>query len=107
MLVASIDEDESSLQPLDIEERQKLKDLEDQIIDIISVLDSINDNIVSLLEKYKQFCRDFGERTMSDTEFDSIEFALQERRKDVVSNRKKVETLHVKIKSTIELVIDR
>ncbi|KAL2047080.1 hypothetical protein N7G274_001099 [Stereocaulon virgatum] len=104
VLVASIDEDESSLQPLDVEERQKLKDLEDQIIDIISVLDATNDNIVSLLEKYKQFRRDFEEKTMSDIEFDTIEFALQERRKDVVSNRKKVETLHVKIKSTIELL---
>ena len=104
MLVASIDEAETSLQPVDVEERQRLKDLEDQIIDIISVLDSINDTIISLLEKYEQFCRDFDEESNSAAEFDSIEFALQERQRDVVSNRKKVERLHIKIKSTIKLV---
>ena len=94
------------MQPVDIEERQKLKDLEDQIIDIMTVLESTKDNIICLTEKYNQCRRDFrrGDDTSDDAGFDPIDFALQEKRRDVVSNRKKVETLHIKIKSTIELV---
>ena len=105
MLVASIEVGDP-MQPVDIEERQKLKDLEDQIIDIMTVLESTKDNIVCLIEKYNQCRRDFGRGvdTSDDAGFDPIDFALRDKRRDVVSNRKKVETLHIKIKSTIELV---
>ena len=105
MLVASIEVGDP-MQPVDIEERQKLKDLEDQIIDIMTVLESTKDNIECLIEKYSQCRRDFGRGvdTSDDAGFDPIDFALREKRRDVVSNRKKVETLHIKIKSTIELV---
>ena len=105
MLVASIEADDPT-QTIDVEERQKLKDLEDQIIDITSVLESIKDTIVSLLEKYNQCRRDFGRGVdmSDDAGFDPIDFALWEKQRDVDSNRKKVETLRIKIKSTIELV---
>ena len=94
------------MQPVDVQERQNLKDLEDQIIDIMTVLESTKDTIVSLLEKYSQCRRDFGRGVdmSDDAGFDPIDFALREKRRDVDSNRKKVKTLHVKIKSTIELV---
>ena len=94
------------MQPVDVEERQKLKDLEDQIIDIMTVLESTKDTIASLSERYNQCRRDLGREVdvSDDAGFDPIESALQEKRRDVVFNRKKVETLHIKIKSTIELV---
>lgn len=105
MLVASVEADDP-VRPVDVEERQKLKDLEDQIIDIMTVLESTNDTIVSLLEKYDQFRRDFvrGFDMSDDAGFDHTDLALREKRRDVVSNRKKVETLHIKITSTTELV---
>ena len=102
MLVASIEADDPT-QTIDVEERQRLKDLEDQIIDIMTVLESTKDTIVSLLEKYNQCRRDFG-RGVDNAGFDPIDFALREKHRDVDFNRKRVETLHIKIKSTIELV---
>lgn len=91
---------------MDVEERQKLKDFEDQLTDITLVLDSTHDTIISLLEKYQQFCRDF--RTMAadgnQNDFDSINHALQEKQKDVTSSRQKVETLHTKVRGTTDLV---
>ena len=105
MLVASI-EAVDPMQSVDVEERQQLKDLEDQIIDVMTVLESIKDTIMSLLEKYNQCRRDFGRKVdgSDDAGFDPVDYALREKQRDVVSNRKKVETLHIKIKSTIELV---
>ena len=108
MLVASIEVDDS-MQPVDVDERRSLKDLEDQIIDTMTVLESTKDTIVSLLEKYNQCQRDFGRGVdmSGDADFDPIDFALREKRRDVDSNHKKVQTLHIKVKSTIELVSRR
>lgn len=88
-----------------VEERQHLKELEDQILDVILVLDSTNDTILSLLENYLRFRQDpcVWEET-DDGGYDAIEFAFQEKLKDVSSSRKKVQTLHAKLKSTIDLV---
>jgi len=91
---------------LDVEERQKLKDYEDQLTDIILVLDLTHDTITSLLEKYRQFCRDFYIMAEDDNPngFDTIDCALQEKQKDVRSSRQKVETLHTKVRGTTDLV---
>lgn len=104
VLVASIDGKDPAQLP-DVEERQHLKELEDQILDVILVLDSTNDTILSLLENYRRFRQDpcVWEET-DDGGYDAIEFAFQEKLKDVSSSRKKVQTLHAKLKSTIDLL---
>ena len=88
-----------------VEEGQRLKELDDQILDVILVLDATNDTILSLLDNYRQFRQDscIWEEP-GDGVQDAIEFALQEKLKDVSSSKKKVETLHAKLKSTIDLV---
>lgn len=103
--MASIDE-KDPLQLVDVSERQTLKDLEDQIIDMMLVFDTTCDLIVSLHDKYSQFCRetDADINESIDGEIDTIDVALQEKRDIVISNRKKVETLHTKVKGTIKLV---
>lgn len=90
---------------LQVEERQRLKEFEDQILDVILVLDATNDTILSLLDSYRLFRHDssVGEEPGDDVH-DAIDFALQEKLRVVSSSKKKVETLHAKLRSTIELV---
>ncbi|MCJ1263928.1 hypothetical protein MMC22_003798 [Lobaria immixta] len=105
VLVASVDE-KDVVQLLDFKERQLLKDIEDQIIDILLVLDSTSDTISSVAEMYKQFCQGSSKiyEDLNDDEFDLISFSLQEKQRDVVQNRKKIETLHAKIQGTATLL---
>ncbi len=100
--MASID-GKDPLQALDVEERQRLKHLEDQVIDILLVLDATCDTVVALHEKYKQFCLS-AEHDVETDEIDFIETALSEKQQDVISNRKKLETLHSKVQGTTNLV---
>ena len=88
--------------------RQYLKDLEDRTIDVRNVLDSTGDLIGSIIDQYKQFRWDSqgGTHEQEDGEFDSIESALREKQKDVMAYKKSMETLHTKLKSTIETVGD-
>ena len=103
--MASID-GKHSLQVLDIQEHQLLKDLEDQVIDARLDLDSTADTISSVAEMYKQFCRDSPaiSQDVNDDEFDLISFSLQEKQRDIIQNRKKFEALHVKVQGTVALV---
>ena len=88
-----------------VEERQNLKELEDQILDVILVLDSTSDTILSLIENYRQFRQDLSVREeANDGGYDAIDVAFQEKLRDVSFNRMKVQTLNAKLKSTIELV---
>ncbi|KAL2049176.1 hypothetical protein ABVK25_010526 [Lepraria finkii] len=105
VLVASIDERDPA-RLLGVEERQNLKEIEDDIIDILSVLDATADTIQSLLGKYRQFRRDIrsGLENLFGDGIDSIECALQERQKDVHMNRQKVEKLHAKVQGTTNLL---
>ena len=103
--MASINE-EDSLQVVNVEERQRLKDFEDRIIDIILVLDSTYDTVLSLCDRYNQYRQDVGDKAegFGDNGFDYLDFALQEKQRDVESNRRKVQTLRTKVQSTTELV---
>ena len=109
MLVASIDEKDpgnGSIQLLGVEERQNLKEMEDQLIDILMILDSTEDTLLLMLAKYREFCQEakIVLEDGFDEGLDPIHCALQERKRDVHWNRKKVETLHTKIQGTTNLV---
>ncbi len=94
---------------MEFDERQRLKDFEDQLVDILLVLDTTHDTILSLLDKYKQYCSDCRRHLecIDDQNFDSIESALGEKQRDVKSTRRKIETLLAKIRGTTKLVSDR
>lgn len=105
MLVASVD-GKDPLRLADFEERQRLKDFEDRLIDILLIFDATHDTITSLLDRYQEF-RIGCDSTWDDgdrTEPDFIVCALQERRQDVYSSRNKVKTLHTKVQGTTNLV---
>lgn len=90
---------------LDYQARQALKDFEDQILDILLVLDSTSDAIASVTEMYKQSCHDSPAQSQDvSDEFDLISFSLDEKNRDVLQYRKKVETIHVKVQGTTNLV---
>lgn len=58
------------------------------------------------MEKYHQLCQELGffEQNAGQENFDCIAVALHEKRQEVILTRKKVETLHSKVKNTIDLV---
>lgn len=91
---------------LEVEEYRILKDLEDRIIDIFQILDSTMDTITSITENYIKFLYDMGYVSENRIElvFDSIVLALQEKQREVRFSRRKVESLHRKIKETTKLV---
>ena len=92
---------------IQVEERQQLKEFEDQILDIILVLDSTSETIVSLLENYRRFRQDLSVCVWEDTgdgSTDALDVAFREKQRDVCSSKLKVQTLHAKLKSTIDLV---
>ena len=94
------------MQLLDVGERQVLKDFEDRIIDILLVLDSANSTISSLIDGHDHFVSAnlYGKRDNCSKEADSIAVALREKQSEVVGDRAKVETLHKKVRGSIELV---
>ena len=96
----------NSWQLLDVEERQKLKESEDQIIDILAVLTSTADTISSMIQNYNEFCQDFSAplKSTSDIKLDLVHYALQEKLREVHLNQEKVKALHVKVQGTISLV---
>lgn len=103
VLVASVDS-KGPLEPLDIQERQELKVYEDQLIDIILVLDLTLDTISSLKEKYQEFCREVEPSPVYQASVNAINSALEEKQREVLLNRKKVEALQTKIQGTMSLV---
>lgn len=94
------------VQPLGIQERQHLKAIEDEIMDTLLVLDSTSDTILSVSKMYKHFSHDSPATShdVNDDEFDFISSSLNEKKLDVDHNRKKVETLHVKVQGIANLV---
>jgi hypothetical protein len=103
--MASIDDD-SPIRITEFEERQRLKQTEDRILDLLVIMESTLDTIDSLSQAYRDFClRTTGALQQSPiSDNDLICFALAERRRDVLSYRSKVEALRAKVKGTTKLV---
>lgn len=94
---------------MDVAERQRLKELEDQLTDVILVFDTTRDTLSTLQEQYRQFCHHYcKEHEDTDKEsFDYVECALREMQKEIQLLRKKVEALHTKVRGTTDLVSQR
>src|SRR6266498_1408898 len=84
VVVASVDG--KGLILVEFEERQKLKQVEDKILDVKTVLDSTLDTVSSLIEKYTDLTKaedvTFSEPTTPQRDF--ILFALQEKKREIV-----------------------
>jgi len=101
------DLDGAGIQITQLEERQLLKEIEDRLIDLGSMLSSTDDIVATLLEKYKAFSLNSTSRksVTSDTrlDIDPILSGLEERAKDVLLYRQQVDALRAKVKGASQL----
>ena len=82
-----------------------LKDLEDELLDVILVFYSMHGALTKLLRNYNRYClANTNPSSDNGDSFDCIGGALQENCEDIVLHRKKIQTLHEKLKGTINLV---
>lgn len=95
-MVASVDGTGEVPVKADFEERQRLKIIEDHVLDIFVVFDSFLDTISSLIEKQQAY--------EGDEACQTIIFALVEKQREVTLGRQKVEALHKKVQGTIRVV---
>ena len=79
----------------DIQDRHRLKDTEDELLDILLVLDSLHDTIESLFENYTEYIRNPGQLYTRD--LDTISGAFQAQIKDIAFSRRNVQSLHAKL----------
>ncbi|KAG8534358.1 uncharacterized protein KY384_001202 [Bacidia gigantensis] len=106
ILVASTDE-RQPLSLVDIDDRQSLKDLEDEVLDIILALDSLFETIDALSNKFDQYRHLNAELTGQVIDgFDNqiVAQAFQERRATVNIHRRKIQNLYEKVKGMISLL---
>ena len=104
MLVASINEKEA-LHSTNVEERQMLKDLEDELLDVILVFESMHGTLVKLLRNYDWYHNaDANSITTKGERFDCVSEALLVRQENIILHQKKIQTLHKKLKGIINLV---
>jgi hypothetical protein len=103
VILASIGE--GPIQVTDVVERQKLKQLEDILLDILVVLDSTLDTVSTLLEQYQTtfFRSDVGRTSNSPTTEDDIVVTLLEKRRDILLFRTKVDAIRSKVQGTIAM----
>ena len=103
--VASIDE-EHPIRSINFEARQNLNDLEDELIDTLLILDSTEETVESLRENYERLCSTLGSQSEGHEQDanDSICRALQEKKQEIVTDRKKIHALRTKLKGTIKLL---
>ena len=88
------------------EERQKIKVLEDYVLDLFVALDSSRDTINSLLEKYDEYKRNKDSYQQGEETVDLVRFALLEQCREIDLCRLKTESLLSKVKGAIQLVND-
>ena len=90
----------------ELEERQKLKQMEDRILDLQVILSSTLDTIIALLENYRLACAQNSQHpswsAVPDHEF--IPIALEEKRRDILLYCMRIESLRSKVQGTSQLV---
>ena len=94
MLAVTTDE-KDSLRAQDIEGRRHLKDIEDELIDVLVVLDSLHDTVDALLDNYTEYVRSSSQLYTGD--YDTSSRAFQAQMKDIDSSRKNVHSLQTKM----------
>ncbi|KAF2692086.1 hypothetical protein K458DRAFT_9680 [Lentithecium fluviatile CBS 122367] len=105
------DEDEDNFISICFEDHQELKQIEDQIADLILCLDSTLDTVSTFMEMYDQFRDQQDIKMRSDRESrqsaygsDAVIFALREKAKEIAYTRKKAGALLEKVQNTRTLI---
>lgn len=103
--VASID-DGGPTDSVDFEARQVLNDMENELIDALSVLDSTEDTIDALLGNHERYCMSSYQRSnMYEVGTNvPLNIALRQMKTEVAVNRKKITALSAKLNGAIKLL---
>lgn len=111
IIVSSVENDD--LVPVaNFDERQRLKQLEDDLVDVRLILESTLDTVESMLENYIEFSstQPQGKHEIHLSNLateDLIIRVLEEKRQDIRLLKTKVEALCAKVAGTTELVSRR
>ena len=82
-----------------------LKDLEDELLDVILVFETIRGILTKLLRNYDWYrLADADSIGKNDDRPDCVSEALLEKEEDIILYQRKIQTLHEKLKGTINLV---
>jgi hypothetical protein len=103
--MADVDSD-SPIRVTEFEERQRLKQVEDRVLDLQLVFESTLDTVDSLLrayEKYTFFC-EIHDTVSGGPETDVINLALTEKRRELQLYLAEVAALRSKVQSTASMV---
>jgi hypothetical protein len=92
---------DSGLSTLSFLDRQRVKVLEDQILDLVTIFDSLYDTLSRLQQQCRRHCA--GDACPDCTCSNIIE-ELEEQMHDVQLNLKKVDLLHKRAQGTAQLV---
>lgn len=95
--------DNGSFVSITVEDHQQLKEIEDDVADVILCLDSTSDTLTTFEETYGQFCQSQNPSRSSHT-LDAVAIALREKTKEILYTRRKAEALLLKIQNTRTLV---
>lgn len=97
------EDDEENFVSITVEDHQQLKQIEDDVTDLILCLDSTSDTLTTFQEMYERFRYDSNDER-SVHALDAIAVALKEKAKEILYTRRKAEALHSKVKNTRRLV---
>lgn len=106
MILAELSE-EDAVRLIDLEERQRLKQVEDEILDLQMIFDSTLDTIDCLVQIYETTKRCVVADSSVEVDNDSPDLvltALKDRRRDAQLYMSKARTLRAKVQSTSQLV---
>ena len=103
--IASIDNGRP-MESVDFGSRQVLNDMENELIDALSVLDSTEDTIDALQENHERYCISWYQHSENHEQCanTSLRNALHQMRTEVAVNRKKIKALSAKLKGAIKLL---
>jgi hypothetical protein len=107
-MVIGFESGETDFVTLQVEDHQALKQIEDEIADMLLCLDSTLDTVSTFLEMYEQTSNSQPESidisSSTSHSFDIIAASLREKTKEVSYTRKKAEALLSKVQNTRSLV---
>lgn len=103
--IGTEDDDENFLS-ITVEDHQQLKQIEDDVADLVLCLDSTSDTLTTFQDMYGQFCQHQHDQRSPRTS-DAVAVALREKEKEIAYTRRKAEALLSRIQNTRTLVRSR
>lgn len=97
------EDDGENFVTITVEDHQQLKQIEDDVTDLILCLDSTSDTLTTFAEMYERFRHD-SEEARPVHALDAVAVALAEKAKEIRYTKRKAEALQSKVQNTRTLV---